>query len=440
MPTYTLLPNYNATSYDVLYAVPWTIVSSVIMFFAAMSPFIMVAKSIKALGRRMSKYTVRLFKLDFALQLFVIAIMVAYYIASIGGFLSIMSMFRPSGPSGTAIYGIAPGQETMWFVFSTVSLGYFLLSLMIYRIVRFCKRQPDAKSYNENVPIEVPSQHAKVDEEAMENTSFFKRSYGHGVDFIRDNSSLFLRVFGCILFVYGVFIFAIIYPYSINASYFTTGNFGVSSVLTMTLGILLMSSLLFTHLKGVFTVPSSQMQTYVSGVINNEEVLVHSFSNAFYGFEIGGHMITMKVDWVFILALFFFFVNIVYEVSCSFDKAFTAAASVYLIAFIHSLMAGDTATFIPYFMSALFFFSTSLFMIFYVNPPVLNGGQTATSSQTASINYNYMLTNKNCSSASMQYDEQTMFAFSILGFILGVFSVLRVCMRRPSEYKNSTVA
>ena len=431
MVTYNLISNYNATMADVQYPFVWTLVSVIITFFAAMVPYVMVVKTTCALLRMMSSYKRRQFVIDFAVHMVFLLLMIAYYATSISGFFSIMNNFRPGGAT-TTLYGLAVGQEMFWFLCATLTMGYFCV-LSIYRCVRFATSSKQALSYHENVATETKVAPADIalgesDSEAavMEKRQrpFAKRM----VDYISGNTSILWRVFATITFVYAVFIFFTVYPYSIQGSVFTTGNFGVSSVMTMVLGIFIASSLIITHMKGSNS-PQKQMTEYISNMINNEEVIVHTHANSFYGFDIGGHMISMKVHWLFVIACFFFFTLIVYEVSCSFDKAFTSSASVFFVAFLLSVLSGHTGSFIPFFMAALFWYSNSLFMTFYVNPPTAYSVNSS-SSLTVSSNYVYILTAANCSSAAIANDQETMFALSISGFVVGCIEVLRASMRR----------
>lgn len=428
MSVYSAIASHNATVNDVQQAVVWTLIATIVTYALLLSPYVFWIKSYFSIFRKLSQYNKSYLNGDLVIMWIVYLCMLSIYIASWGGYLAVMAQYKPM-LSQPAPYGITAGQETWWLVLASLMMANFT-SLIIYRSLVV------AGKGNDGSPSITESDSDKVltkDPQSKPLISKTNQYYWEKVDVIRKGYSYFFRLFMPLLICFAFMIFLFVYPLSVNGEFIPVSTFYVTGALHLTTGIILTCCLLFSlwYQKK----DGSSYETYISRLLNNTDVVTHSYANSFYGFTLTGHILAIELDPFFIGSFVLFFYNCIYIMTCSIEKANTFEFSIPLVSLVASLMSQKRSTFFPFLFAALFFNSNVIYLIEFSNPPETNStiGQS-------SIDFNYPTTAPNCSLAKMTPDVPMVFGVSIAAFVISIGSILSVCMHSRKTFNSKQVA
>ena len=445
---YPVVSSYNATVQDVQYPFAWTYVMCIVTFVLAYLPFVFPIKSAYSLIGRKVGYLPSHLMGDVVLSSIFFGIMLIFFLVGWAGYLSILGKFFPNG-SVSAFAAITRPLDTFFLSVSSIILTLFL-SVSIYRCIvmksnagalsitenELSKNEQDKRVFSgktdtDGNPIMDGSSHEQL---LLHNqkggTQFDYRTYHANTDSISGNWCLiFLRIFMTLLCLYGFMIYVTIYPYSVDGFIFTIANFGIMATLTFITGILLTSFFLIVDWKALGKKCGASNDDVTSNyalLIGNTDTVTHSYWDMSRGFMVAGHVQTIQVTWKWIVSFFFFWYVTMYELTCSTYKADTATLCTWFVAFIMSILSQNSGTFLPFFFSALFIFTTGIYMLQYAYPPT--NGATELNYGDITVNMNYMTTAQNCTTAAIQEDYVWMLVMSVFGFILACITVLESMM------------
>jgi hypothetical protein len=466
MAPYYVVTSYNATVTDVQYTFAWTLVAALATFAMALIPFVFPRKSWYSLFNVSRWYTHATLQFDVIWASMAFVVCLVLYILSWTGYLGVLNNYEPNMFVPAVKLGLTKPVDTFYAVCDAI-LIVWLFSLFCYRAVVYATSQHSLSiAENENVKEDmviagdnmrilnkenqqVPLLHSYEQTFAGEKVDGKGLAYGTTTtylahsDHIGKNSCLiFLRIFMLLLCVYGFFVFVTIYPYSTHGYLLTLNTFGISATINFVTGIILCTSLLVIHIRGMWPTKKGKnaeenaietkkkLLLNFSRLVGNTDIVMFSYADAFRNFTFAGHIQTVYVPRMWIPTLGFFWYVTVYELTCSMAKADTATFCIWFVAFVLSIMSQCRDTFIPFFFSAMFFFTTFIYLLpWWVPTHEDTIAFNLTNPHDAyTINVNYMTTGNNCTSEAMQNDYAPILVFSVIGFALAVITILEASM------------